>query len=184
MLVNLDLSVNNFTGAISERIFSVTSLQTLYLHENTFNGTLSAAVGNLSALRVLSIYDNALVSTLPTALGSITTLEELYAHGNSFSGTIPAALGEQWINMTALSVDGNEALTGDMPASICQLEIPQLFADCERVDCPCCTYCCAQAAAETASFEDVCQPRPSTLNQTGLNIPRRNGTIGLVNLPS
>ena len=38
-------------------------------------------------------------------------------------------------------LDGNN-VTGQIPESWCNAEIPQLYADCGEIQCSCCTYCC------------------------------------------
>jgi hypothetical protein len=181
MLQNLDLSENQLSGTLPDSVMSLSSLHTLYLHQNRLNGTLPTSVGVLSALRILSIFGNELSGAIPTELGSVASMEQLVAHGNQFAGTIPLAIGDQWTKMVAFFVDGNDGLTGDMPASICELQLAQLYADCQRIRCSCCTFCCVNANDTSALLvDDSCQfvGDPTTSSESP-----RNNSMGMLDLP-
>jgi len=68
------------------------------------------------------LIDNSLTGLIPSELGLLTNLEWLYLYGNSLTGTLPN-------EVCALRNDNGGNLD-------------RLYADCEEVTCPCCTFCC------------------------------------------
>jgi len=87
----------------------------------------------------------------------ITTLEILYLHVNELSGTVPSDLG-LLENLQEMWLVGND-LTGEIPDEICTLPITNggaqtnFGADCEEIDCPCCTFCCVDGLGCTSIVE-------------------------------
>ena len=60
-------------------------------------------------------------------------------------------------NLENFQLDNN-TLTGIMPEEVFNNEIPILSADCEEVDCPCCTFCLTGRVAhneEMESYRDI-----------------------------
>uniref|UniRef100_A0A7R9WI91 L domain-like protein n=1 Tax=Pseudictyota dubia TaxID=2749911 RepID=A0A7R9WI91_9STRA len=110
-----------------------------------FNGNIPTEVGMLSKLQHLSLSFNKLSGPVPTELGQLTNLKELRLYGNRLSGHVPTELG----HLTQLDILKLEStdLTGAMPEEVCRLQKPDgalgvLVADCEEVQCNCCTHCC------------------------------------------
>mmetsp|Transcript_31334 Transcript_31334/g.45755 ORF Transcript_31334/g.45755 Transcript_31334/m.45755 type:complete len:86 (-) Transcript_31334:134-391(-) len=72
-------------------------------------------------------------------------LSTLKLNMNYLSGTIPPELG-MLVSASNLRFGAND-LTGDMPSAICGFGLSdygfgELHADCDEINCPCCTHCC------------------------------------------
>ena len=106
----------------------MTGLSDLRIDLNMLTGTLSTAIGLLPNMTVLSVYDNLMTGTLPSELGQLSSLNTIYLDGNSFTGSL------------------NDTVCGLSELSI-------LAADCEEVDCPCCTVCCYDERYECEEYE-------------------------------
>jgi hypothetical protein len=123
------LNENLLTGSIPESWWTtMTSLEDLRIDLNMLTGTLSTAIGLLPNMTVLSVYDNLMTGTLPSELGQLSSLNTIYLDGNSFTGSL------------------NDTVCGLSELSI-------LAADCEEVDCPCCTVCCYDERYECEEYE-------------------------------
>ncbi|XP_039165313.1 MDIS1-interacting receptor like kinase 2 [Eucalyptus grandis] len=105
-LIELDLSVNNFTGSIPCSLGNLTSLSILNLHRNDFTGpTFLAKFGNLTELDISKdalsgsmpqeIYDlRRLKRSIPFELGNTQFLEVLDLSHNMLNEDIPRELGD------------------------------------------------------------------------------------------
>ncbi|CAN0877281.1 Probable LRR receptor-like serine/threonine-protein kinase At3g47570 [Linum grandiflorum] len=72
---------------------SLTSLSiALDLSYNQFRGALPTEVGNLKNLGILDLSHNMLSGNIPSSLGSCISLESLYLQGNNLQGVIPSSL--------------------------------------------------------------------------------------------
>ena len=113
----LDVVGNMLTGSIPEGYWtSMTLLDDLRLSSNMLTGTLSTSIG-LSNMTYFEVDDNRMTGSLPSELGQLRLVEGIYINGNSFTGSL---------NDTVCVVSG----------------LVELHADCDEVDCPCCTFCC------------------------------------------
>jgi hypothetical protein len=155
-LESLSLANNALSGTIPNSIGGLLNLQRLNLTHNQLNGTLPSSMGGLSMLSDgLDLSHNLLVGTIPSWLGSsLSLLRILLLNDNGFNGTVPdsfALLG----NLNVLRLDSTD-LTGSVPSEVCGTfneTHPTLFADCEEINCPCCTYCCNDDSGCTCVHE-------------------------------
>jgi Leucine-rich repeat (LRR) protein len=145
-LTEIWMTNNRLTGTIPTWLSSLPSLQELALANNTLTGTIPASIGTLTALTDLRLFLNSFTGTIPSALGGLTSLRTLNFRGNGLTGTIPSSL-TTLTALTALYLYDNQ-ITGPVPfcdnVTSRQLlwSIQELVADCDKVDCPCCTHCC------------------------------------------
>ncbi|XP_078157869.1 uncharacterized protein LOC144553535 isoform X3 [Carex rostrata] len=91
-LTYLDLSMNNFSGNISE-ISSLTRLTYLNLSKNMLSGSVPSKLGDISTLKNLDLSVNMLSASVPSELGNLTNLQVLKFSTNNFSGPLPQELG-------------------------------------------------------------------------------------------
>jgi hypothetical protein len=116
-MLGIDVAMNELNGTLPETwATGMPLLQILSMSTNRITGTLPTNIGLLSDLRFLGV-STAMTGALPTELGLLSSLQEAELHRTSFTGSV----NETLCNISSLSV---------------------LWADCEEVECPCCTYCC------------------------------------------
>jgi hypothetical protein len=165
-LTSLELNINKLTGTIPSSLGALTSLIMLDLEDNDLTGTIPSSLGTLTALTDLGFRINALTGTIPSSLAQLTALKDLRLLNNFLTGTVPSSLGTL-VGLTNLMLSLNQ-LTGTLPSSLgaltslhflyvqsnllsgtmplCTLidnrTFSNLVADCNEVDCPCCTECC------------------------------------------
>ncbi|XP_071715855.1 probable LRR receptor-like serine/threonine-protein kinase At1g74360 [Rutidosis leptorrhynchoides] len=89
----LDLSFNNFSGALPSEISQMTSLRFLILAGNRFSGSIPSEFGNINGLQALDLSMNELNGSIPSSLGRLSSLLWLMLANNSLSGQIPPELG-------------------------------------------------------------------------------------------
>eukprot|EP00816_Leptocylindrus_hargravesii_P006519 CAMPEP_0196806136 /NCGR_PEP_ID=MMETSP1362-20130617/6000_1 /TAXON_ID=163516 /ORGANISM="Leptocylindrus danicus, Strain CCMP1856" /LENGTH=742 /DNA_ID=CAMNT_0042179461 /DNA_START=90 /DNA_END=2318 /DNA_ORIENTATION=- len=137
---------NDLTGSIPTEIGDMSSLQKTDLAANNLNGTIPIEIGSLPNIVRIVVRDNSLAGSIPTEIGQLTQLKYLYVYRNSLTGSIPTDLG-RLSSLENLSVYTNR-LTGVMPNEVCNLRtinggaMYSLAADCEEIECSCCTRCC------------------------------------------
>lgn len=153
----LSLYSNLLTGTIPSSLgTSLTSLTELDLYNNQLTGTIPSSLlwggGGLTALTDLWLSNNQLRGTIPSSLGGaivMTALTSLHLNDNRLTGTIPSSFAT-WTSLRRLFLYNNR-LDGTMPfcgngsvASTTTIVpfLTELVADCDRVNCPCCTHCC------------------------------------------
>jgi hypothetical protein len=87
----------------------------LLLNDNGMRGQIPHDLGLLTDLTDLNLDDNLLFGTIPSSLGALTALTSLYLNDNQLVGTMPLCDSDQYFEYLA--------------------------ADCDEVDCDCCTKC-------------------------------------------
>ncbi|CAF1886994.1 BnaC02g06810D [Brassica napus] len=111
-LVDLDLSRNNFYGALPSNMASlVPFLTTLDLSYNRFSGEIPASLSNIKFLNILMLQHNQFTGQLPPELASLPRLYKFSVADNQLAGPIPR------FNQTTLSIGpenfaNNEGLCG------------------------------------------------------------------------
>lgn len=119
-VLRLNLGFDNVHGLIPSDLGLLTSMRELKLHNNKLAGNIPTALGLLNGLRGLSVSDNpGLVGQIPTEVTNLSNLESGYFY--------------------------NTGLTGTMPFCEMNKLFSEMIADCNEVDCPCCTSCCPTA---------------------------------------
>jgi len=140
--IMLDLAENFFSGTIpSEWGTTVPVIGSLALHLNNLTGTIPASLGQLTKLSTLYFAYNSLTGTIPTTLGLLTNMEWMDVFDNQLTGTIPSELGR--LSMLTYFPFHTNKFTGSVNEVFCGRAefFDQLEADCDEVECPCCTYC-------------------------------------------
>ncbi|KAL5975126.1 Brassinosteroid LRR receptor kinase [Asimina triloba] len=137
-LEHLDLSANNFSGAIDSQLAGLEQLQFLNLSDNKFWGKIpSFATGSLQqaalamnrftgeipqqllrgacgTLVELDLSSNALYGTLPYDLASCYSLESINLSSNNFSGEYPSGIFSSMSNLKRLVLSFNN-FRGKLP---------------------------------------------------------------------
>ena len=135
-LLRLDVSENNLSGTLSEKIAAM-PLNSLNLNDNFFEGQVPEVLASNPVLHELKIFNNSFSGQLPKNLGKnsdllnidVSTnkftgelpmylcyrkkLERLVTFKNSFSGTIPMLYGE-CDSLNYVRIEQNE-LSGEVP---------------------------------------------------------------------
>eukprot|EP00538_Stauroneis_constricta_P011781 CAMPEP_0119549100 /NCGR_PEP_ID=MMETSP1352-20130426/2884_1 /TAXON_ID=265584 /ORGANISM="Stauroneis constricta, Strain CCMP1120" /LENGTH=363 /DNA_ID=CAMNT_0007594565 /DNA_START=30 /DNA_END=1121 /DNA_ORIENTATION=- len=141
---SLALSDNGLTGGIPSELCLLNKLESISLDSNELSGAVPSCVASLKFLDVVHLQENALSGSLDNLFtydGIVTTptYVELRLDNNNFSGTIPEAM-EFLSDLRVLTLHGNPELTGSLN-SFCNRGMDILTADCDTVECDCCTTC-------------------------------------------
>ncbi|KAI2499862.1 hypothetical protein MHU86_14600 [Fragilaria crotonensis] len=139
-LAYLQFARNDLTGTLPTELARVTNLETIGLSGNALEGEIPTQYAALTLLARLRLDENNFSGNIPTEFGSMTSLELVDLFGNSLKGTIPTELGGL-PRLANLTVSDN-SLSGTMPDELCsQADAIYIAADCDEVDCPCCSEC-------------------------------------------
>ena len=123
----------------------------LWIDNNDVSGTIPDAIADRwPDLHSFSITNTSLTGPLPARLSQLP-LKRIWLYDNKLVGGIPTQWNTAWPEeLQVVELHGNPALSGSMPASICNTirtstyEFKSLKASCDRVVCPlntCCTEC-------------------------------------------
>ncbi|KAJ0079191.1 hypothetical protein Patl1_24202 [Pistacia atlantica] len=126
VLIELDFSVNRFSGQLPKELGMLSELEFLNIGRNNFSGPLPSELGNLTKLKDLAIGTNNFSGPLPSELGKLTKLKDII-YGQcwwglltiEFTGRIPDFIGN-WPNMEELRFQGN-SFQGPIPSSFSKL---------------------------------------------------------------
>jgi Leucine-rich repeat (LRR) protein len=134
---------NALTGPLPDTFPS--STLNIYLDNNRLTGPIPESWGTeMLFLQTIGLFGNLLTGSLPSTLGLLSQLRNLLIHNNLLTGAIPTELGQLsslgWVTME------DNLFTGTAEPLCAPLqELSEFFilsADCEEIDCPCCTKCC------------------------------------------
>jgi len=163
-LALFDLSSNQMFSNIPSHFGRLSNLKRIALANNKIFSTIPTELGRLSSLETLDLGANQLTGTIPTSMSRMTSLGNLRRvifatmyfriltcisalrqaglslYANYISGTVPRAFSSL-LNLELIYIDGNY-LSGSVSNSLCQLQVREFWADCDRVTCSCCTTCC------------------------------------------
>ncbi|CAL5074257.1 unnamed protein product [Urochloa decumbens] len=112
----IDLSWNNFTGAIVAGLADCVELTVLDLSHNSLSSDLPSSLGNLQSLENLDVSSNSLTGDIQS-LAKCAKLRYLNLSYNDFTGVVPTT--GPFSNFTALSFLGNRRLCGPVVRRIC-----------------------------------------------------------------
>jgi len=144
-LVSFSAGDNALTGPLPRVIGNWSNLVTFDVAGSEFTGTLPD-FGQLSNLETFFVFSNSLNGTLPAILGNWTSMQSFNVWGNDFTGTIPDSV-LAWENVMGAFFFANR-FVGTMPfcSENSTLSFPSgpnnnLYADCDEIECDCCTAC-------------------------------------------
>ncbi|KHN01759.1 Receptor-like protein 12 [Glycine soja] len=118
-LVHIDLSNNSFTGRTPSILFTLPSLQNLWLSDNLF--TQLEEFMNVTSSRLVTLYmsNNNLSGTIPSSLFALPLLQEIRLSHNHLSQL------DEFINVSSSILDtldlSSNNLSGPFPTSIFQI---------------------------------------------------------------
>eukprot|EP00526_Cylindrotheca_closterium_P005942 CAMPEP_0113627582 /NCGR_PEP_ID=MMETSP0017_2-20120614/14288_1 /TAXON_ID=2856 /ORGANISM="Cylindrotheca closterium" /LENGTH=569 /DNA_ID=CAMNT_0000537849 /DNA_START=5 /DNA_END=1714 /DNA_ORIENTATION=- /assembly_acc=CAM_ASM_000147 len=113
----LFLHSNFLSNELPESLFNVASLTEFRLDGNFFTGDLPTNVGILTNLIDFRVDNNNLDGTIPPQLRELTNLQYLKLGDNFWTGRVPNIFGD-YEALEYFDLSGNEALSGDIPASV------------------------------------------------------------------
>ena len=91
-LIEVDLSMNNFTGQIPPEFGRNPYLQLLFLYRNQLSGKIPPSIGLIPAMQDLRLFENNLTGEIPESMGNFSKLKNLELWQNEFSGEIPGGI--------------------------------------------------------------------------------------------
>ncbi|KAM7514280.1 hypothetical protein LguiA_003863 [Lonicera macranthoides] len=118
-LIELDLSLNHFSGELPESLGACTSLQLLDISSNNFSGELPIdTLLKMSSLKTLVVRFNNFVGELPNSFSKMTNLEMLDVSSNNITGLIPSGLCQDPRNSLKVLYLQNNGFNGPIPESL------------------------------------------------------------------
>ncbi|CAJ1963827.1 unnamed protein product [Cylindrotheca closterium] len=139
-LERLELTRNDLTGSLPTQLGRLSQLVFLGLGVNDLSGPLPSEMGKLTILRTIGLERNRFSSTIPNEWGKMVEARLLNLDRNQLSGTVPSSLWHMTL-LRGMNLSFNPNLDGFIPYPLCEQRLAYLQADCENVDCPCCTTC-------------------------------------------
>ncbi|KAL3925499.1 MAG: hypothetical protein SGILL_000366 [Bacillariaceae sp.] len=109
---------NNQITAIPDELYSMDSLESVFLSFNSIKGPISPKIGQLTNLIELYLFGNFLSGTIPTEIGLMTSLAEFVAAHNLLSGDLPDQISflPNLEQLSMYSQQGIEMLKGPIPS--------------------------------------------------------------------
>jgi len=138
---------NALTGTLPASIGNWLSLAHFQAYSNAFIGILPESVGAWTSIEAVRVDDNNLTGPLPSTIGEWSGLVEIGLNDNAFTGLLPDSI-LNWENVDKAYFHRNEFAEQTMP--FCRSDSPLLFpggefddlrADCDLIQCDCCTVC-------------------------------------------
>ena len=113
-LIDLALSITNFSGELPASIGNLKSLQTLYLSYCQFSGSIPASLENLTQITLLSLQRNHFSGKIPNVFDNLRNLILLGLSDNNFNGQLPPSIGNL-TNLDFIDFSDNQ-LDGTIPS--------------------------------------------------------------------
>ncbi|KAF5815266.1 putative protein kinase RLK-Pelle-LRR-XI-1 family [Helianthus annuus] len=119
-LVQLDLSMNLFTGDIASLSSNCFGLKYLDISMNKLTGPIPHSVGSMVSLTLLDLSANQLNGSIPKELTNLQKLQTLNLSVNNFEGQLPS----NFCNLSQLKILnlGMNSISGLIPLDIASLE--------------------------------------------------------------
>ncbi|KAI5593576.1 hypothetical protein BDE02_03G023000 [Populus trichocarpa] len=118
----IDLSNNNFVGAIPSEFGNLSEILSLNLSHNNLTGSIPATFSNLKRIESLDVSYNNLNGAIPPQLTGITTLEVFSVAHNNLSGRTPERK-YQFGTFDESCYEGNPFLCGPPLRNNCSEEV-------------------------------------------------------------
>ncbi|KAL3817596.1 hypothetical protein ACHAXA_006485 [Cyclostephanos tholiformis] len=147
LIENFEAEDNGLKGPLPETFGNCRWLKDLHLSRNELTGEIPTSFYDLENLEELYLDENNFVGELPqTPEVFYDGLQELSIHSNKFSGRFPVENFEDTLRVKVLMLHSNE-LTGTITSNICDRmdaslawsQLTNLTADCDKIECSCCT---------------------------------------------
>ena len=114
------------------------SLMTLNAGQNNIGGAIPSELGLLRNLQLLQLDRNMFLNPIPGSLGRLRNLKVLNLEENALTGSLPAQMEDMLLLHFRFYSNG---LTGSIFESWCLRGNIKLEADCNEINCPCCSTC-------------------------------------------
>jgi Leucine-rich repeat (LRR) protein len=163
-------SLNPLTGSLPPQYRAWRSIQFILIYTTNISGTLPPEWGELSTLTTMLLFQNRVVGTLPASFGNLSKLTSLNVALNNLTGTLPIAAWSKLTSVTAMIVQNNPHLSGELNQSSSWYNMfaksggGGIFSICH-------TSICALAPLNVLPFGFPCIPDASIslLSSIGLN---------------
>ncbi|KAH7866947.1 hypothetical protein Vadar_027052 [Vaccinium darrowii] len=127
-LVHIDLSYNSFSGSIPSSLFSLPSLQEIWLYNNKFSGPITGFLNeSLSPLVSLDLSSNKLEGPIPAHFFHFLGLNSLSLSFNNFSGNIDLEIFQRFQYLTILDLSYNNLTVNPSVTDSSLSSFPQLW---------------------------------------------------------
>jgi Leucine-rich repeat (LRR) protein len=113
---SINLGENNLSRSLPSELFSLSTLEVIWLNDNALTGTLTTELGLLSNLGSLRWQGNQFSGSIPTELGMCTALEHIDLASNALTGRLPSELG-RLVDLLFLHI-GENTVRGTLPSEL------------------------------------------------------------------
>lgn len=139
-LTILNLSNNSLSGSIPASLFSLPSLQTLYLDHNQLMGQLGEFPNASPSLRTIDLSDNQIRGQIPKSLFMLSGLKFLSLASNNFIGTLELDSFYSLTNLTFLDLSSNKLSVQDKNVDSSSISFPKMstlkLVSCNLINIP------------------------------------------------
>ncbi|KAI5670352.1 hypothetical protein M9H77_10716 [Catharanthus roseus] len=166
----LSLRSNYLNGSLPLDIFSMPSLQSLYLHHNNFSGSIPVLLS--PRLGIIDLSFNSFTGEIPSTIQKLTRLSVLNLQFNSFSGAIPNL---DLPRLKSLNLSHN-LLNGSIPVSLQKFPIASFVGNSHLCGPPLSN--CSVSASPSSSPDYL--PYSPTIPAKNISAPSRKLNAGSI----
>ncbi|XP_057418577.1 receptor-like protein 7 [Lotus japonicus] len=110
-LTSINLGDNTFNGKVPSALFTLPSLQDLFLSHNDFDGVLEEfPLASYTTLQYVDLSNNKLQGSIPMSFFHLRSLEFLQLSSNQFNGTIRFDMFQRLQNLHTLGLSHNNLI--------------------------------------------------------------------------